>query len=481
MISGQDIMSLLPMVILAAGMILAMLLVALVRNHILAFASTLVVVSASFISILFIPAETPHCIGEIFIVDAFGLYYQALILAATFVVAVFSYISLKNLFPDKRKEEYYLLLMIATLGSAMMVISSHFISFFVNLEILTVSLYALIGYYREREKAIEAGLKYLILAAMSSSFLIFGMGLIYAISGTLSFSALPTVTFSLGRAETMMLIAGAGMMIVGFGFKLALVPFHMWAPDVYEGASSPVSAFIATVSKGGAAAILLRFFFAADIYRYHNVMMAFIIISVLSMLFGNLLALRQNNVKRILAYSSIANFGYLLVGFIAGKETGLHAFTFFLTGYIVTILGAFGIITLISQSDNEAADVENYKGLFWRRPFLAAALTVFLLSLAGIPLTTGFIGKYFLLSAGLGKSQWVLAFVLAISSVIGLYYYLRVIVSMMTQDQGYQTTTKPIISSIAGGFILTVLIGLVVLLGVCPVWLIDAINRLAIR
>jgi NADH-quinone oxidoreductase subunit N len=481
MISGQDIMSLLPMVILAGGMILTMLLVALVRNHILAFVSTLVVLSASFISIFFIPAENPHCIGEIFIVDAFGMYYQALVLGAAFVIAIFSYISLKNLFPDKRKEEYYLLLMIATLGSAMMVISSHFISFFVSLEILTVSLYALVGYYREREKAIEAGLKYLILAAMSSSFLIFGMGLIYAISGTLSFSDLSAVTHSMERVETMMLIAGAGMMVAGFGFKLALVPFHMWASDVYEGASSPVSAFIATVSKGGTAAILLRFFLVADIYRYHNVMMAFVVISILSMLIGNLLALLQNNVKRILAYSSIANFGYLLLGFIAGKETGLHAFTFFITGYIVTILGAFGIITLISESDGEAADIENYKGLFWRRPFLASAFTVFLLSLAGIPLTAGFIGKYFLLNAALGKSQWALAIVLAISSVIGLYYYLRIIVSMMAQDRGYEVTAKPILSSIAGVVIITGLIAIVILLGVCPVWLIDTVNRLAVR
>jgi len=480
MISGQDIMSLLPMLILAGGMILTMLLVALVRNHILAFLSTLVVVAASFISILFIPIETPHCIGEIFIVDTFGMYYQALILATTFVIAIFSYISLKNLFPDKRKEEYYLLLMIATLGSAMMVISSHFISFFVSLEILTVSLYALVGYYREQEKAIEAGLKYLILAAMSSSFLIFGMGLIYAISGTLSFSALSAVTHSMGSAETTMLIAGACMMVVGFGFKLALVPFHLWAPDVYEGASSPVSAFIATVSKGGTAAILLRFFFAADVYLYHNVMMAFVAISVLSMLIGNLLALLQNNVKRILAYSSIANFGYLLVGFIAGKEIGLHAFTFFLTGYIVTILGAFGIITLISQSDSEAADIESYKGLFWRKPFLAAAFTVFLLSLAGIPLTAGFIGKYFLLSAGLGKSQWILAFVLAISSVIGLYYYLRVIVTMMKQVND-TTSTIAFHQYRAAGGILVVLIVIVIVLGVCPGWLIDTINGLVMH
>ena len=209
-------------------------------------------------------------------------------------------------------------------------------------------------------------------------------------------------------------------------------------------------------------------------------MIAFVVISVLSMLIGNLLALRQTNVKRILAYSSIANFGYLLVGFIAGKEIGLHAFTFFLTGYIVTILGPFGIITLISQSDSEATDIENYKGLFWRRPFLAVAFTLFLLSLAGIPLTAGFIGKYFLLTAGLGKSQWVLAFALAISSVIGLYYYLRVITAMMAQDNN-TSSTKAFYQYRTAGSVLVVLIVIVIVLGICPGWLIDAINGLVMH
>jgi NADH-quinone oxidoreductase subunit N len=370
--------------------------------------------------------------------------------------------------------------MIATLGSGMMVISAHFISFFVSLEILTVSLYALVAYYREREKAIEAGLKYLILAGMSSSFLLFGIGLIYAISGTMSFSCLLDMTTVMQGKETIMLVAGIGMIIVGFGFKLALVPFHMWAPDVYEGASSPVSAFIATVSKGAVAAILLRLFMTAEIYRYEKIMLAFIIISSLSMLVGNLLALLQTNIKRLLAYSSIANFGYILVAFIAGKQMGMQACTFYITAYIVTILGAFGVITIISHTDGEAADIANYQGLFWRKPFLASALTIFLLSLAGIPLTAGFIGKYFLLSAGLGNSQWVLAFILIISSVIGLFYYLRVIAMMMKQEESnnaIETPRIPTLSSMA----IAILLFAVVALGICPEWLINTIRNLVIQ
>jgi len=474
--SGQDLVSLLPVIILAAGMLLTMILVALKRNHKLALIATLIILATSFTSIFYIIEKAPRFLGELFIIDRFGLYYQALILATAFVIAIFSYISLEHLFPDKRKEEYYLLLMLATLGSAVMIISTHFISFFVSLEILTVSLYALIGYYREYRPAIEAALKYMVLAAMSSSFLLFGMALVYAVSGTLSFIGLATMPLIMGADNSIMLISGVGMMMVGIGFKLAVVPFHMWAPDVYEGASSPVTAFIATVSKGSVLALLLRLFMLADLYRYQKLMLVFTIISVLSMLIGNLLALRQNNVKRILAYSSIANFGYLLVAFISGKGMGTQAATFYVTAYIITILGAFGIITIISRSDNEAADIENYKGLFWKRPFLAAALTIFLLSLAGIPLTAGFIGKYFLLTAGLEKSQWMLAIVLVISSVIGLYYYLRIIVTMMKQEDGVTINSDAL--SVIGGLVIAILVIGVIWLGIWPTGLVAVITRL---
>ena len=476
--STKDIISLLPMVILAGGMLLTMILVALKRSHIIAFISTLTVVMASFISIFFVIAIKPHAIGEIFIIDRFGLYYQGLILIAVFVITIFSYISIKSFFPNKRKEEYYLLLMLASLGAAMIVISTHFISFFVSLEILTISLYTLISYYRERAKAIEAGLKYLILAAMSSSFLLFGMALIYTISGTMSFSGLLVIASTINTDATIMLVAGISMMIAGIGFKLALVPFHMWAPDVYEGASSPITAFIATVSKGSIVAVLLRFFIMSDLYRYGKIMLVFTVISILTMIIGNLLALMQNNVKRILAYSSIANLGYLLVAFIAGKGIGVQAATFYITVYVITILGAFGIITMISQSDNETADIKNYKGLFWRKPLLATALTIFLLSLAGIPLTAGFIGKYFLLAAGIGKAQWILAIVLVTSSVIGLYYYLRVIATMMKQDEDTVASRSAPVPSIMGISLVAMIGILIVSIGVYPGWLLNVVNKL---
>ncbi len=476
MITGPDIQSLLPMEIIAGGMLFTMVGIALKRNHILTVICTLTTLAAAFLSVLFIWPTTPHAIGDLFLIDRFGCYFQALVLLSAFVVTLFSQISLKNFFPEKRKEEYYLLLLLATLGGATMVISTHFISFFVGLEILNISLYTLISYYRERPKAIEAGLKYLILAAMSSAFLLFGMALIYALTGTLSFQDLAATALRHDSLSMTILIAGIGLMITGMGFKLALVPFHMWAPDIYEGASSPISGFIATVSKGAMLAVLLRFFTMADLYDYKQIMLVFTVIAILSMLTGNLLALRQNNIKRMLAYSSIAHFGYLLVAFTAGKGIGTRAATFYLTAYIITILAAFSLITLISRSDNEATDIDDYASLFWKKPVLATLFSIILLSLAGIPLTAGFMGKFYLLAAGVGQGNWLLAFTLVVSSVIGLYYYLRFIFAMMRPNgQNFPIDSHP---SLTGLMILSLLGVAVIWLGVFPVWLVSLVSSL---
>lgn len=479
MISGKEILSLLPMVILAGGSLLTMLLVAMKRNHEFTFASTIIVLVAAFAAIFVIAPGLPNPIGDLFLMDHFGLYYQALILLASMVVAVFSYFSIRNFFPGKRKEEYYLLLMFATLGAGMVVISTHFISFFVSLEILSVSLYSLISYYRERTKPIEAGLKYLIIAAMSSAFLLFGMALIYAVTGNMGFQNLAASFEHLNNSSALMAVAGWGMMIVGIGFKLAVVPFHMWTPDVYEGASSPVSAFIASVSKGAMVAVLIRIFVMADLYHFNNVIQVFVAISILSMLIGNLLALLQKNVKRLLAYSSIAHFGYALVALISGAAIGPQAATFYVTTYFVTILAAFGLVALISRSDKEAVKMKDYRGLFWRKPFLAAIFTIVLLSLAGIPLTAGFMGKYFLLTAGVGSAQWALVFVLVISSVIGLFYYLRLIGVMMKNEKEKAPKTK--ISLVySGAVVLGVLGAAIVWIGIYPTWLMDLVNHFLI-
>jgi NADH-quinone oxidoreductase subunit N len=219
-------------------------------------------------------------------------------------------------------------------------------------------------------------------------------------------------------------------MLVGVGFKLAVVPFHMWTADVYQGAPAPVTAFIATASKGGVFAVLFRFFIMIDGFRFNVVMFILICIAVASMVIGNLLALQQKNVKRILAYSSIAHLGYLLVAFIPGSMMSIKAISFYLMAYFITTLTAFGIVTVLSDKETDAEDIESYKALFWQHPVLACIFSSALLSLAGIPLTVGFVGKFYILTTGIQAGFWVIALILVISSVIGLYYYLRIITTM---------------------------------------------------
>ncbi len=476
--SAINILSLLPMIILAGGIIITMLLIALKRSHALTFSLTLIVLLISFIALFFTENGQPQVISELALIDRFTLYYQGLILLAAIVVCIFSNIGLQNFFSEKRREEYYLLLMLATLGASMMVISTHFISFFVSLELLSVSLYSLIGYFRERSSSIEAALKYLILAAISAAFLLFGMALIYTVSGTMYFPEFAAISPPLTTFSMLMVSAGVGLMLVGIGFKLGVVPFHMWTPDVYEGASSPASMFVATVSKGAMVALLLRFFMMAELYRFEKIVWILTGISILSMLVGNLLALWQNNIKRILAYSSIGHFGYLLIALVVANEMGVEIATFYITIYVIVLLAAFGLITLISRAEAEVTDIKEYQGLFWKQPLLATIFTIVLLSLAGIPLTAGFMAKYFLLVVGVGSAKWLLVFVLVISSVIGLFYYLRVIITTMKPGENVPNTTSLSRgASFTGILVLAVLGILIIWLGVFPDWLLDAIHE----
>jgi NADH-quinone oxidoreductase subunit N len=277
-----------------------MLQVALWRNHLLTFIGTLMTLGASFYALNMPTTLGPWEITPLFTIDSYGLFYMALVFLASIVVALLSYGYIGQ--QDENKEEYYLLVLLAALGAGVLVISSHFISLFMGLETLTVSLYTMISYLRKRERSLEAGVKYLILAAFSSAFLLFGMALVYSEAGNMDFSVIGDHISKAGTSPLM--LTGMGMMIVGVGFKLGVVPFHMWTPDVYQGAPAPVTAFIATVSKGGMFAVWTRFFLAINGYNNTTVLTIFIVIAIASMFAGNILALQQKNVK--------ANFSLLL-------------------------------------------------------------------------------------------------------------------------------------------------------------------------
>jgi NADH-quinone oxidoreductase subunit N len=474
--SGTDLTAILPFIVLGVTVTIVMLGIAFCRNHRL---TALLSVLGLILCLLAIwPASdvAPRQATPLFVIDRYALFYMGLIFAASIAVLLLSYGYLAA--RRERPEEFYLLLLAATLGAAALVASDHFASFFLGLETLSIALLGLIAYPRDHGKPLEAGVKYLILAGISSAFLLFGMALIYARLGSMAFAQIATLLSTLDKASPdLYWLTGLALIFAGIGFKLSIVPFHMWAPDIYEGAPAPVAAFVAVVSKGAMFALLLRYFVSANAYGFGPVPMMIEVVAVASILVGNLLALLQNNIKRILAYSSIAHLGYLLVAFLAGGALQIEAVTYYLVAYAVMTVGAFGIITVLSTS-NAAAEIEDldaYRGLIWRRPWLGGAFAAMLLSLAGIPLTMGFIGKFYAIAAGISATMWPAVIALVVGSIIGLFYYLRVIVAICTPAPEGATAYAGDVPMV-GGATLAALTLMLFALGVYPTPLVHLIQ-----
>lgn len=365
-------------------------------------------------------------------VDHWSLFFTSLILIASLVTLVLS----KDTFSSEgeRKEEYYLLLVLSVLGAVVLIQSSHMVSLLLGMELMGVALYAMIAFPERGQLPLEAAVKYLVLSACASAMLLYGFALIYAATGELSYAGIGTRAAVAYAENPMLVMAGSAMVIAGIGFKLSVAPFHMWTPDVYEGAPTPVTGFLATVSKGAVFVALTRFYIDGSLYQFGDLNTALAALAIVSMLVGNWLALRQENIKRLLAYSSIAHFGYLLVVLIALTyiDAGLvnQSITFYLTAYIVTTLAAFTVVSMVAGEDTAKQNIGAFAGLFWHRPLEASALTVAMLSLAGIPLTAGFMAKFFVITVGIQSGLWGLLAVLVVGSAIAIYYYLRIIFAM---------------------------------------------------
>jgi NADH-quinone oxidoreductase subunit N len=465
--NAADRLALLPLIMVGATAVVVMLGIAIRRSHALAAGLTLLGLAASLVSIGATLPLVPRQVTSLFLIDRYALFYMGLIIASALVVTWFCYRYFEN--HHGHREELYLLLLLATFGCVVLVASTHFVSFLLGLEILSVSLYAMIAYLKDGESALEAGIKYLILASASAAFLLFGMALIYGATGSMEFLRLREV--SVGGSGLAVLLAGIILTVTGIGFKLGVVPFHLWTPDVYQGAPAPVAAFVATASKSAMVALLLRYFYVSGALEYRPIVWVLYAVAIASMCAGNLLALQQTNVKRILAYSSIAHFGYILVGFLAGGAMAVEAVSFYLVAYTVTILAAFGVVSVLSNSERDAEYLEDYRGLFWRRPLIAGIFTVALFSLAGIPATMGFVGKFYVIGAGAAAAAWSLIIILAITSVAGLFYYLRVVVTLYappTELAGDEVIATGQRTAWSGAFMLTVLAILLIWFGVYP-------------
>jgi len=471
--------SVMPQLVMTVGLMVLLLVVAFRRSHTLAMTLTVLILVVA-------GALIPHSIAsggeEVFGLirpDGYGQFFNGLFLLAAIVTVLISFRYLEH--RASNCEEFYMLILTATLGAMVMATATHFATLILGLEILSISLYAMICYPQEGRLPLEAAAKYLVLSGVASTTMLFGMALIYAATGSLSFSASGQPIDSQGDNYYWV---GQAMLIVGLAFKLSLVPFHMWTPDVYQGAPAPVTGFVATVSKGAVFAALLRYIVMSDVLSNASVALGISIIAVGSMVAGNLLALLEKNIKRILAFSSIAHVGYLLIALLVVAELddpGIARETtmVYLAGYFLMTLAAFGVISALSISANgeDNEQLADYQGLFWRHPILAAVLTTAALSLAGIPLTMGFIAKFYLFAAGVQGTLWILLWALVIGSAIGIYYYLRIVFTM-TQSEATDASMRAHVAPKETVVTAGVLGAALILFGVYPTPLIELVRGL---
>ena len=409
--------------------------------------------------------------------DDFALFFQGLILAVGIVAVLLSPSYLRETAIDRG--EYYALVLFAIVGMLGLVSALELVAVFVALEIMSVAVYALAGFHRDRAESQEAAVKYFITGAFSSAFFLYGVALLYGLTGHTSLAliarelrigvvapaaAVAGVT-SVGAATALALV-GVGLLLVGFGFKIASVPFHMWAPDAYEGAPTTVTALMAAGVKAAAFGAFLRVFVQALPSLAAHWQPAVAVLAIVTMIVGNLGALAQSNLKRMLAYSSVAHAGYLMTALVAAPGLGTEAILFYLVTYAAVNLGGFGAFAALTRGGREPVTLTDMAGLSERRPLLAAALTVFLVSLTGVPISGGFVGKFYLFSAAVSAGYAHLAIIGMLMSVVSAYYYLRVVVAMYMDGPIGEDSWSPVGASAA--LALAISTTVVLVLGVYP-------------
>ena len=368
----------------------------------------------------------------LYTIDSFGTFLKLIFLIILFLVTILSF-----RYTDREEiveGEYYALLLFGVLGMMVMVSSTSFLTIFIGLEVMSLSIYVLCGLLKGNLRSIESSLKYFLLGSFATAFLLYGIALIYTSTGTVDIEVIRTVATALDLAGNPLFLAGIALLIVGFGFKIASVPFHMWTPDVYEGAPTSITVYMATGVKAAAFGAFLRVFYTAFypyIAQWSSVLW---FMAVITMTAGNIIALAQNNMKRLLAYSSIAHAGYILVAFVTGDKVMSSSILYYLLVYTFMNLGAFTVVILLGNKDNAHEDLDSYGGLAARHPFVALCMTIFLLSLTGIPPLAGFAGKFYIFSDAIKGQFYWLAVIGMLNSAVAAYYYLRVLMYMYFKD-----------------------------------------------
>ncbi len=432
----NSFLALLPLLIIVFVSLAVLILEVFIKREnreYLAYISLSFIVVCAFVCIQFWNKAYYYFNGNL-LLDKFSIFFIFILLISTGFVILLSmkYISLQ----DVNCGEFYALLLLALSGVIIMVSSRHLLVIILGMEVLSISSYALAGLRRMDEQSSEAAVKYFLLGSFATAFLLYGLALLY---GTSHSTNIPTIIQYFGQENNLSLMAliGLGLIVIGLGFKIAVVPFHMWTPDVYQGAPTPITAFFSVVPKAAGFAILLRIFYpfwktALDSQAIFWMLMT---ISVLTMVVGNLVALRQTNVKRILAYSSIAHAGYLLVAILAQDNSSM---VFYLTVYLFMNMGAFAAVIALSKKDKEYLELEDYAGIGFKYPWIGVTFSIFLFSLAGFPPTGGFLAKFYVFSSAVKQGLVPLVIIGVLASLISVFYYLRIIVYMYMREPTHE-------------------------------------------
>jgi NADH-quinone oxidoreductase subunit N len=476
---AADYFRVLPEIVLALVGLLIMFLEAVLREDqkkILA-PLTIVGLAAALGAALAAGGDPGSAFHDMLIVDGFATFFRVLVIAVG-LLAVFS--SIEYLHREHSNGgEYYALILFSIVGQSIMVSANELIMVFIGLEISSISSYILAGYLRDDSRNNEAALKYFLLGSFATAFLLYGVAWIYGLTGSTNLSLIRQALAS-GTAPSLAFTGtAAALLLVGLAFKLSAAPFQIWAPDVYQGAPAPVSAFLSVGPKAASFAILVRIFMTAFepiASRWEPIVW---VIALATMIVGNFAAIQQSNIKRMLAYSSIANAGYVLVAVAANSEIGSAAVMFYMAAYALTNIGAFAIVAHIARKGERYVQIEDFAGLSQRQPAMAAMFTIFLLSLIGVPLTGGFFGKFYVFKAALDSHLIWLTVLGLLNSAVAAYYYLRVLVVMYMKDPTESTDTRAPGAALQFAVYASALGTLV--LGIFPGWVLDVANRAALK
>jgi NADH-quinone oxidoreductase subunit N len=436
---------------------------------------TFIALAAAGVSLLFLWDRNQTSFGVI-TADNFGLFVSLVIVAAGLLTVAFSSQVLRR--DGVSEGEYYSLLLFAVVGMIMMAMASELLVLFIGLEVMSLGVYVMTGIRRDSLASIEGAFKYFILGAFSSAFFLYGIAFTFGVTGSTRLDRVGSFLAAQSMVENPLVLLAMALLIVGFAFKVSAVPFHMWTPDAYEGAPAVVAGFMSTGVKAAAFAGFVRVFLSAFEPFKADWAPVLMVIAAATMIVGTVVGVAQSHLKRMLAYSSIAHGGYLLVALVAANQLGKAAILFYLAAYALTNLAAFGAIALLGSRDSAKDGLHDYAGLWHTRPWVAGLLTVALLSLGGLPPTAGFIGKWYVFSAAISAGYYGLAIVGVMSSVVSVFFYMRVVVMMYMTDRS--TTSSPVPVTGAGLAALVVAVAGILYLGILPAGLMDIADLAAV-